>query len=455
MDEPIKISIYTTVYNTKPYVAQCVESVLNQTYTNFEYIILDNGCTDGSSEILSGYASRDGRIKLIRREENQYGYISSIILTCGDGDYMAVLDSDDWLEPQFLERLVSLAVKYDLDIACAGSYTYYESSGEERPPQKVPSQPTIVYPEEFQSAFLQYRSYLNAIWGKIIRMDVARQAYSEPCIYSIWAVDTVIGFRMLCRCRGMGIEESILHHYLVRAGSLSVAYHPTRFAGTAYLYEYLLDFLNRFGPVLPENIAAIGENYIADIMETLEITQNTDISQSEKLTEYLQILGHPLTRNFFQQQPRSELSYPVSKMVGGLLNIFLSSGLSQEEISQAYPQVQAALHTAAPRTCAAVTEKNMRLFLEDTSFIRMRIGEERLHQFYMEHHRTFLLLFGSRSPLRFLPGNSVPLLQSLSEDNPDAVLRKLKKLARKRGYAERYALPEAIRMLEQSLKEAE
>ena len=94
----------------------------------------------------------------------------------------------------------------------------------------------------------------------------------------------------------------------------------------------------------------------------------------------------------------------------------------------------------------------MRLFLEDTSFIRARIGAEKLHQFYMEHHRTFLLLFGSRSPLRFLPGNSVPLLQALAEDKPDVVLRKLKKLARKKEYAQRYALPEAIRMLEQSLK---
>lgn len=64
-----KIIVYTRAYNTKPYLRQCIESVLNQTYSNFIYIIVDNGCTDGSSEIIEEYAGKDDRIRRIRFEK--------------------------------------------------------------------------------------------------------------------------------------------------------------------------------------------------------------------------------------------------------------------------------------------------------------------------------------------------------------------------------------------------
>ena len=62
------ITIYTQVYNTKPFLERCLSSVVNQTFGNFDYILIDNGCTDGSSEILRQYAKKDQRIKLIRME---------------------------------------------------------------------------------------------------------------------------------------------------------------------------------------------------------------------------------------------------------------------------------------------------------------------------------------------------------------------------------------------------
>ena len=65
------VTIYTLVYNTKPFLTRCVESVLNQTFTEFEYILIDNGSTDGCKELLEEYAAHDGRIRLIRFEENR------------------------------------------------------------------------------------------------------------------------------------------------------------------------------------------------------------------------------------------------------------------------------------------------------------------------------------------------------------------------------------------------
>ena len=69
MEKEIMITIYTQVYNTKPYIRQCVESVLHQTYPHFEYYLVDNASTDGCKEILEEYAAADPRIRILHVQE--------------------------------------------------------------------------------------------------------------------------------------------------------------------------------------------------------------------------------------------------------------------------------------------------------------------------------------------------------------------------------------------------
>ena len=94
MMDYIKFSIIIPVYNTKNYVQRAIDSVVNQTYTNLEIIIIDDGSTDGSAEIIDRYAQRDARIKVIH--QNNYGV--SVARNCGlrisTGDYIGFLDSD-------------------------------------------------------------------------------------------------------------------------------------------------------------------------------------------------------------------------------------------------------------------------------------------------------------------------------------------------------------------------
>ena len=111
-----KVSVCTRVYNTKPYLAQCVTSVLSQTYKNIEYIIVDNGCTDGSKELLEEFAAKDKRIKLYRFEENRVAPLEfQMLLSHASGKYFTILDSDDWWESDYLERLVLLMEENNLD----------------------------------------------------------------------------------------------------------------------------------------------------------------------------------------------------------------------------------------------------------------------------------------------------------------------------------------------------
>lgn len=122
------VSIVTPVYNTEKYLAECIESVLQQTYSNWEYIILNNRSTDRSLEISESYACKDSRIRVITNEQHLkqmancnrvFHYIS------GESKYCKVIHADDWLFPECLTKMVRVAETYP-SIGIVGAYRLNE-----------------------------------------------------------------------------------------------------------------------------------------------------------------------------------------------------------------------------------------------------------------------------------------------------------------------------------------
>lgn len=101
----IKFSVLVPVYNVEKFVAQCIESVLSQTYANFELILVDGGSTDNSGRICDEYAERDGRIAVIHRENEGLIATRRAAIKVARGDWCVFLDSDDYLELNTLETL--------------------------------------------------------------------------------------------------------------------------------------------------------------------------------------------------------------------------------------------------------------------------------------------------------------------------------------------------------------
>src|ERR1700691_640839 len=99
MKEPM-VSVVTPFHNTAPYLAQCIESVLAQSYSRFEYILADNCSTDGSGEIAETYARLDARIRLVRREQvlsQVQNYNSSLAVISEVSQYCKIVQADDWI----------------------------------------------------------------------------------------------------------------------------------------------------------------------------------------------------------------------------------------------------------------------------------------------------------------------------------------------------------------------
>lgn len=100
------ISVLMPVFNSQRYVGQCVESILSQTFPDFEFIIIDDGSTDRSRDILEGYARRDGRIKLVSRANTGYSRALNEALSLARGEFLARMDSDDVARPRRFERQI-------------------------------------------------------------------------------------------------------------------------------------------------------------------------------------------------------------------------------------------------------------------------------------------------------------------------------------------------------------
>ncbi len=122
-----EISVLVPVYNVELYLKECLDSLINQSFTDIEIICVDDGSTDESGNILDQYAISDSRIKVIHKENTGYGNSMNVALSHATGNYIAILESDDFAELDMLQKLYNSAVAQKVDVV-KGDYFHYISN---------------------------------------------------------------------------------------------------------------------------------------------------------------------------------------------------------------------------------------------------------------------------------------------------------------------------------------
>ena len=128
MTEPL-VSVVTPFYNTAPYLAECIESVLHQSYSHWEYVLVDNCSADGSSEIAARYAGKDARVRVIRNEQllaQVPNYNRALQCIAPAASFVKVVEADNWLFPECLAQMVSVAQAHP-GVGIVGSYSKTET----------------------------------------------------------------------------------------------------------------------------------------------------------------------------------------------------------------------------------------------------------------------------------------------------------------------------------------
>ena len=121
----IKISVVVPIFNVENYIGPCLDSILNQTFKEFEVICVNDGSTDSSLDILKEYATKDNRIKIINKDNAGYGHTMNLGMDMASGEYFAIVESDDFILPKMFETLYATAKKNDLDFVKSDFYQFY------------------------------------------------------------------------------------------------------------------------------------------------------------------------------------------------------------------------------------------------------------------------------------------------------------------------------------------
>lgn len=158
------ISVIVPVYNVEKYLQRCLDSILRQTYTNLEIIVINNCSTDNSYAIAKSYAAKDKRIILIDSPEKGLSKARNKGISLAKGAYIGFIDSDDWISESYYEQLLSRLLETDADIAYA-SILYVE---------KKETYPLCQHKDGILTSFEEMINYQNngSVWSKLFRRSL-------------------------------------------------------------------------------------------------------------------------------------------------------------------------------------------------------------------------------------------------------------------------------------------
>lgn len=164
------LSIIIPCYNVAPFLNKCIDSVLNQTYTNIEILLVDDGSTDKTATLCDEFAKRDTRVKVIHQENKGLPATRKVGIDAISGEYVTFVDADDWIHPRMYEIMLQGMVKEQTDIAQCGVCDAYEKGTvKHRITNEINASYSIYNREESVLKILNDREWNSYMWNKIYK----------------------------------------------------------------------------------------------------------------------------------------------------------------------------------------------------------------------------------------------------------------------------------------------
>nr|WP_320057195.1 glycosyltransferase [uncultured Bacteroides sp.] len=237
------ISIIILVHNLENYIRECLISVIEQTYTNLEIIIINDGSTDRSSSICDEFAAQDKRINIIRQKNSGISYSRNIGLDNAHGAYIGFVDGDDWIEKDMYETLLGLMVEYNADISMCSHFLEFNNATK----ANSDSGEILVFNnKEAVSNLLDDTIIKNYLWEKLYKRELfidirfpIGQTYE----------DMATQYRLFYNSKKTVSLSSPKYHYRIRKGS--VTNNPSSLIDES---QYLQALHNQFQFAINKNI---------------------------------------------------------------------------------------------------------------------------------------------------------------------------------------------------------
>jgi len=216
--EPL-VSIIVPVYNAQEYLRRCIDSVLAQEYTNFELILVDDGSDDGSAHICDEYAERDGRIRVIHKENTGVSDSRNRALDLAEGEYLQFVDSDDWLTADATRQFVCSAQRSGCDMVIAD---FYRVVGDAISRKGDIEEEGLLGREDFAGLMMENPAdfYYGVLWNKLYRRELIEKHHLRMDEDISWCEDFIFNLEYLRHCRAIYALQAPVYYYVKTKGSL-------------------------------------------------------------------------------------------------------------------------------------------------------------------------------------------------------------------------------------------
>lgn len=179
-DLSIKLSIIVPVYKTELFLRMCLDSILGQTFENFELILIEDGSPDKSAQICDEYACKDARIKVVHQKNAGLAYVRKVGIDLARGKYIGFVDSDDYIHPEMFLRMVKSAEQYNADtIICDWFICDVATGGESRGTQMDVLSSGYLYSKNEMNTLILPRLLLETLhgysWNKLYKASILKR----------------------------------------------------------------------------------------------------------------------------------------------------------------------------------------------------------------------------------------------------------------------------------------
>lgn len=232
------ISIVVPVYNVEKYLDTCVESILKQTYSNIEIILVDDGATDRSGQMCDYYVERDERIKVIHKKNGGLSDARNRGITQSNGKYIMFVDSDDVVSLNLVEYLYNILKENNADIAICDPVHCY-------PNQKIDFEQetfnSVYDPEDAIAEMLYQKSFLVAAWGKLFRKE-----YFDDIIFpkGMLFEDSAVMYKLFDKAKKIIYGNAKLYGYMHREGSITTKQFSERDCDILTICQQITEYMS-------------------------------------------------------------------------------------------------------------------------------------------------------------------------------------------------------------------
>ena len=239
------ISAIVPVYNVEKYLYRCVDSILKQTYENFELILIDDGSPDNCSQMCDELSEKDSRIKVIHQENQGLSAARNSGIKIAKGNYLTFIDSDDWISNTMFEDLINLIKEKNADISICN---FIVTDGNAIYKKNTKAEEKLYSKDEFMKIILRVNSNrcIHYAWGKLYKKDVIEKNEHYPV--GMLNEDVEGMFKAVLKSEKIAETNKIGYFYYENSESISRKKFGENFLSLHHVWERILEISQNSAP---------------------------------------------------------------------------------------------------------------------------------------------------------------------------------------------------------------